>query len=85
MVHANKVLFDYITQGDPGCIKHTKHYLSRYPQFRQEIVELAAMWRALSTIESLLPPEGQVRRVTPRAPRPSGKLVNGKGVAAKTV
>ena len=57
MVHANKVLFDYITQGDPGCIKHTKHYLSRYPQFRQEIVELAAMWRALSTIESLLPPE----------------------------
>ena len=54
MAQANDVLFDYITQGDPNSIDHTKRYLKRYPQFREEIIELTAMWRALSNIEALL-------------------------------
>jgi hypothetical protein len=56
MVDVNTVLFDFVAHGNPNSAEHTKHYLRRYPQFRAEIVELAAMWRALSVIEALLPP-----------------------------
>ena len=51
-----QVLFDYITQGSPNSAEHTMRYLRRYPQFRDEIIELAEIWRAFSIIEALLPP-----------------------------
>jgi hypothetical protein len=54
MVDANDVLFDFIANGNPNSSRHTQRYLRRYPQFRREIVELAAIWRALSTIETTL-------------------------------
>jgi hypothetical protein len=54
MADANDVLFGYVTRGNPSSTEHTKRYLRRYPQFRQEIIELAAVWRAISTIESLV-------------------------------
>lgn len=54
MTDANDVLFDYVTHGNPSSTEHTKRYLRRYPQFSQEIVELAAIWRAISTIQFLL-------------------------------
>jgi hypothetical protein len=56
MADAYDVLFDYVTRGSPNSTEHTERYLRRYPQFRAEIVELAALWRALSIIEALLPP-----------------------------
>lgn len=54
MTDVNDALFDYVTHGNPCSTEHTKRYLRRYPQFSQEIVELAAIWRAISTIQILL-------------------------------
>jgi hypothetical protein len=56
MTDAFDVLFDYVTHGSPNSAEHTRRYVGRYPQFRDEIIELAAVWRALSIIEAVLPP-----------------------------
>ena len=71
MTDANDVLFNYVTHGNPSSTEHTTRYLRLYPQFRQEIVELAAVWRAISTIESLI---GDTAAAPYPAPRPKMKI-----------
>jgi hypothetical protein len=40
--------------------------VGRYPQFREEIIELTAVSRALSIIEAVLSPPGPIRLATGR-------------------
>lgn len=50
------LLFDYTTRANPKSNEHLKRYLRRYPQFREEIIDFTANWRALSILEKVLPP-----------------------------
>jgi hypothetical protein len=50
------VLFDYIAQANPESDDDLKRYLKRYPQYREEIIEFTASWRALSILDAM-PPE----------------------------
>jgi hypothetical protein len=50
------VLFDYVAYGNPKSNEHLKRYLRRYPEFREDIIEFTANWRALSIVEKVLPP-----------------------------
>jgi hypothetical protein len=50
------VLFDYVAHGNPKSNEHLKRYLRRYPEFREDIIEFTANWRALSIVEKVLPP-----------------------------
>jgi hypothetical protein len=49
------VLFDYVAHGSPKSNEHLKRYLRRYPEFREDIIEFTANWRALSIVEKMLP------------------------------
>ncbi len=56
MDELDDLLFDYTTRGNPKSNEHLKRYLRRYPQFREEIIDFTASWRALSILEKVLPP-----------------------------
>lgn len=56
LAEADDVLFEYATRGNPKSNEDLKRYLRRYPQFREEIIEFTATWRALSIVEKVLPP-----------------------------
>lgn len=56
MYEADDLLFDYTTRANPKSNEDLKRYLRRYPQFREEIIEFTATWRALSIVEKVLPP-----------------------------
>lgn len=49
------VLFDYIARGNPKSNEHLKRYLRRYPEFREDLIEFTANWRALSIMDKVLP------------------------------
>jgi hypothetical protein len=55
MLEVDDVLFDYIAHGNPKSNDDLKRYLRRHPQFRKEIVEFTANWRALSILETVMP------------------------------
>jgi hypothetical protein len=50
------VLFAYITRGNPKSNEHLKRYLKLHPEFREEIIEFTANWRAFSILDRVLPP-----------------------------
>jgi len=56
MDELDDLLFDYATRANPKSNEDLKRYLRRYPQFREEIIEFTANWRALSILEKVLPP-----------------------------
>jgi hypothetical protein len=56
MYQADDLLFDYTTRANPKSNEDLKRYLRRYPQFREEIIEFTATWRALSILDKVLPP-----------------------------
>jgi hypothetical protein len=85
MADANDVLFDYVTHGNPSSTEHTNRYLRRYPQFRQEIIELAALWRAVSTIDLLLGEHGCSSVAGDRFAKSKGRAVGHFPRRAETV
>lgn len=52
----DELFFDYIAHANPKSNEHLKRYLRLYPQFREEIIDFTANWRALSILEKVLPP-----------------------------
>ena len=50
------MLFDYVARANPKSNEDLKRYLRLYPQYREEIIEFTANWRALSIIEKAAPP-----------------------------
>jgi hypothetical protein len=50
------VFVAYVGQANPKSNEDLKHYLRRYPQYREEIIEFTANWRALAILETVLPP-----------------------------
>jgi hypothetical protein len=78
------VLFDYITRGNPKSNEDLKRCLRRYPEYRDDIIEFTANWRAFSILDRVLPPpasdpaadrelmrraKAQLRRLMRRRPR----------------
>jgi hypothetical protein len=49
------LLFDYVARDNPKSNEDLKRYLRLYPQYREEIIEFTANWRALSIIEKVTP------------------------------
>ena len=56
MYDLDTVLFDYVAYWNPKSNEHLKRYLRRYPEFREDIIEFTANWRALSIVDKVLPP-----------------------------
>ena len=50
------LLFDYVARDNPKSNEDLKRYLRLYPQYREEIIEFTANWRALSIVEKVTPP-----------------------------
>lgn len=48
------LLRDYATHSDPKSNADLRHWLRLYPQFREEIIEFTADWRALSMLDHAL-------------------------------
>lgn len=46
----------YVGSANPKSNEDLKRYLRRYPQFREEIIEFTANWRALAILEAVSPP-----------------------------
>ena len=57
MYDLDTVLFDYVAYWNPKSNEHLKRYLRRYPEFREDIIEFTANWRALSIVDKVLPPQ----------------------------
>jgi hypothetical protein len=49
------MLFDYVAHGNPKSNAHLKRYLRRYPEFREDLIEFTANWRALSIVQNVFP------------------------------
>jgi len=56
MDELDDLLFDYTTRANPKSNEDLRRYLRRCPQFREEIIEFTANWRALSILDKVLPP-----------------------------
>lgn len=50
------VLFNYTSQSNPKSNEDLKRVLRLYPEYREEIIEFTATWRALSILERVAPP-----------------------------
>ena len=51
------LLLHYVARANPKSKEDLKRYLRLYPQYREEIIEFTANWRALSIIEKVTPPQ----------------------------
>jgi hypothetical protein len=78
------VLLDYVAHANPKSNADLKRFLRRYPEFRENIIEFTASWRALAILDKVLPPtepnpeidrqilqraKAQMRRLMRRRPR----------------
>ena len=50
------VLFNYVSRGNPKSNEALKQFLHLYPEYREEIIDFTATWRALSILDTFLPP-----------------------------
>jgi hypothetical protein len=64
------LLRDYAIHSDPRSNADLRHWLRLYPQFREEIIEFTADWRALSMLDQAL---GLERKFIRRA---QARLIN---------
>jgi hypothetical protein len=55
MYDLDAVLFDYLAHANPKSNEDLKRVLRRYPEFREDIIEFTANWRALSILDQVLP------------------------------
>jgi len=53
---SDDVLFEYVSRGNPKSNEHLKRFLRLYPQYREEIIDFTATWRAMSILDRILPP-----------------------------
>jgi hypothetical protein len=56
MAELNDVLFEYVSHGNPKSNEDLKRFLRRFPEQREEIIDFTATWRAMSILETTLPP-----------------------------
>ena len=56
MPSSDDVLFKYVSQANPKSNEDLTRFLRLYPEYREEIIEFTATWRALSILETILPP-----------------------------
>ena len=56
MIDLDTVLFDYSAHANPKSNDDLKRYLKRHPEYREDIIEFTATWRALSILDTILPP-----------------------------
>lgn len=53
---SDDVLFEYVSRGNPKSNEHLTRFLRLYPEYREEIIDFAATWRAMSILDKVLPP-----------------------------
>ena len=53
---SDDVLFSYVSRGNPKSNEDLKRFLRLYPEYREEIIDFTATWRALSILDTFLPP-----------------------------
>ena len=53
---SDDVLFNYVSRGNPKSNEDLKRFLCLYPEYREEIIDFTATWRALSILDAFLPP-----------------------------
>jgi len=56
MASADDVLFNYVSRANPKSNDDLKRFLRRYLEHREEIIDFTATWRALSILDTVLPP-----------------------------
>ena len=56
MLCVDDALFEYVSEFNPKSNDDLKRFLRRYPAYREEIIEFTATWRALSILDTILPP-----------------------------
>jgi hypothetical protein len=53
---ADDVLFKYASEYNPKSNDDLKRFLRLYPTYREVIIDFTATWRAMSILDSILPP-----------------------------
>jgi hypothetical protein len=56
MLSSDDVLFEYVSQGNPKSNDDFGRFLRHYPQYREELIDFTATWRAMAILDTVLPP-----------------------------
>jgi uncharacterized protein YfaA (DUF2138 family) len=56
MPSSDDVLFEYVSQGNPKSNDDFRRFLQLYPEYREELIDFTATWRAMAILDTILPP-----------------------------
>jgi uncharacterized protein YfaA (DUF2138 family) len=56
MLSSDDVLFEYVSQANPKSNDDFRRFLQLYPEYREELIDFTATWRAMAILDTILPP-----------------------------